>query len=139
LVDCLDLKEIASLIETGAYAKEARRIVRAVRLTMTLRRKLKASVLSAFLNFALSAGSEPFNRLISYLPKVIYWDFLVDRVILVFFIVDLISFGEWEWKNNEGFWLLDHLKGKNRIFHWLIIYAFEVFGLFLVLFVEIKC
>ncbi|KAJ6937175.1 26S proteasome non-ATPase regulatory subunit 3 [Populus alba x Populus x berolinensis] len=65
------LKEIASLIETGAYAKEARRIVRAVRLTMTLRRKLKASVLSAFLNFALSAGSEPFNRLISYLPKIV--------------------------------------------------------------------
>lgn len=66
------MKEIASLIETGAYAKETRRIQRAVRLTNTLRRKLKASVLYAFLNFALSAGSEPFNRLISYLPKVIY-------------------------------------------------------------------
>ncbi|KAJ6906425.1 26S proteasome non-ATPase regulatory subunit 3 [Populus alba x Populus x berolinensis] len=63
------LKEIASLIETGAYAKETRRIQRAVRLTNTLRRKLKASVLYAFLNFALSAGSESFNRLICYLPK----------------------------------------------------------------------
>ncbi|CAK7329466.1 unnamed protein product [Dovyalis caffra] len=63
------LKEIASLIETGAYAKESRRIVKAVRLTMTKRKKLKAPVLSAFLNFALSPGSEPFNRLISYLPK----------------------------------------------------------------------
>ncbi|KAF9676181.1 hypothetical protein SADUNF_Sadunf09G0111600 [Salix dunnii] len=63
------LKEIASLIETGAYAKESRRIQRAVRLTNTLRRKLKTPVLYAFLDFALSAGSEPFNRLISYLPK----------------------------------------------------------------------
>ncbi|KAF9684507.1 hypothetical protein SADUNF_Sadunf04G0125300 [Salix dunnii] len=74
------LKEIASLIEFGAYAKEARRIVRAVRLTMTLRRKLKASVLSAFLNFALSAGSEPFNRLISYLPKEDEQEMEVDSV-----------------------------------------------------------
>ncbi|KAJ4834543.1 hypothetical protein Tsubulata_013691 [Turnera subulata] len=63
------LKEIASLIETGAYAREMRRIVRAVRHTMTLRRKLKPSVLSPFLAFALSPGSEPFNRLNSYLPK----------------------------------------------------------------------
>uniref|UniRef100_A0A2P2LAS9 26S proteasome non-ATPase regulatory subunit 3 N-terminal TPR repeats domain-containing protein n=1 Tax=Rhizophora mucronata TaxID=61149 RepID=A0A2P2LAS9_RHIMU len=64
------LKEIAALIETGAYAREVRRIVRAVRLTMALRKKLKASVLSAFLNFALTPGSEPHNRLFSYLPKV---------------------------------------------------------------------
>ncbi|KAJ6403001.1 hypothetical protein OIU84_015001 [Salix udensis] len=77
------LKEIASLIEFGAYAKEARRIVRAVRLTMTLRRELKASVLSAFLNFALSAGSEPFNRLISYLPKEDEHEMEVDSVISV--------------------------------------------------------
>ncbi|KAF2302089.1 hypothetical protein GH714_032515 [Hevea brasiliensis] len=61
--------EIASLIETGACAREVRRIVRAVRLTMALRRKLKAQVLSAFLNFALTPGSEPHNRLASYLPK----------------------------------------------------------------------
>ncbi|KAG5247955.1 hypothetical protein OIU77_020844 [Salix suchowensis] len=77
------LKEIASLLEFGAYAKEARRIVRAVRLTMTLRRELKASVLSAFLNFALSAGSEPFNRLISYLPKEDEHEMEVDSVISV--------------------------------------------------------
>ncbi|KAK6240730.1 Proteasome component (PCI) domain - like 4 [Theobroma cacao] len=63
------LKEIASLIETGAYAREVRRILRAVRLTMALRRKLKASVLSAFLNFALTPGSEALPRLSSYLPK----------------------------------------------------------------------
>ncbi|OAY52295.1 probable 26S proteasome non-ATPase regulatory subunit 3 [Manihot esculenta] len=63
------LKEIASLIETGAYAREVRRIVRAVRLTMALRRKLKAQVLSAFLKFALTPGSEPYDRLASYVPK----------------------------------------------------------------------
>lgn len=65
-----DLKDIASLIETGAYAKEVRRIVRAVRLTIMLRRKLKAATLSGFLNFALAPGSEAHSKLSSYLPKV---------------------------------------------------------------------
>lgn len=66
----LDLKEIAALIETGAYSKEVRRISRAVRLTIALRRKLKAPVLSAFISFALVPGSEAHSRLSSYLPKV---------------------------------------------------------------------
>lgn len=68
---CSDLKEIASLIETGAYAREVRRILRVVRLTIALRRKLNAAVLAAFLNFALTPGSELHGRLFSYLPKVI--------------------------------------------------------------------
>ncbi|KAK8606156.1 hypothetical protein V6N13_102913 [Hibiscus sabdariffa] len=63
------LKEIASLVETAAYDREIRRILRAVRLTMALRRKLKSSVLSAFLSFALTPGSEAHTRLSSYLPK----------------------------------------------------------------------
>ncbi|KAI0500030.1 hypothetical protein KFK09_018238 [Dendrobium nobile] len=63
------LKDIAALIETGAYAKEVRRIVKSVRLTIMLRRKLKASILSAFLSFALSPGSEAHSKLFSYLPK----------------------------------------------------------------------
>lgn len=76
-----DLKEIASLIETGAYAREVRRIVRVVRLTMALRRKLNAQVLSAFLGFAVAPGSELHSRLSSYLPKVTlealwFWVFL---------------------------------------------------------------
>ncbi|XP_044490649.1 probable 26S proteasome non-ATPase regulatory subunit 3 [Mangifera indica] len=62
------LKEIASLIETGAHAREVRRILRAVRLTMALRRKLKAPVLSAFLNFVLTPGSDVHARLNSFLP-----------------------------------------------------------------------
>lgn len=66
-----DLKEIVSLIETGAYAREVRRIVRAIRLTMALRRKLKASVLSSFLNFSLPPGSDVHTRLSSFIPKVI--------------------------------------------------------------------
>uniref|UniRef100_A0A9I9DRY7 PCI domain-containing protein n=1 Tax=Cucumis melo TaxID=3656 RepID=A0A9I9DRY7_CUCME len=64
-----NLKEIVSLIETGAYAREVRRIVRAIRLTMALRRKLKASVLSQFLNLVLPTGSEVHTRLSSFLPK----------------------------------------------------------------------
>ncbi|KAL7206979.1 hypothetical protein ACSBR2_019637 [Camellia fascicularis] len=72
------LKEIASLIETGAYAREVRRIVRVVRLTIALRKKLKASVLSAFLNYALVSGSEVHSRLSSYLPKEDEQDMEVD-------------------------------------------------------------
>ena len=73
------LKEIASLIETGAYAREVRRIVRAIRLTLALRRKLKASVLHSFLNFALVPGSEAHSRLSSYLPKEDELDMEVDN------------------------------------------------------------
>ncbi|XP_077222843.1 26S proteasome non-ATPase regulatory subunit 3 homolog B-like isoform X2 [Tasmannia lanceolata] len=65
-----NLKEIASLIETGAYTKEVRRILCAIRLTIALRRNLKTSVISVFLNFALAPGSEAHSRLSSYLPKV---------------------------------------------------------------------
>lgn len=66
----LDLKDIAALIETGAYTREVRRIVRAIRWTIQLRKNLSASVLSAFLNFALVPGSEVHSRLSSYIPKV---------------------------------------------------------------------
>ncbi|MFS8016264.1 hypothetical protein Hanom_Chr15g01366491 [Helianthus anomalus] len=72
------LKEIAALIETGAYAREVRRILRAVRLTIALRRKLKASVISSFLGFALAPGSEAHQRLSSYLPKDDQNDMEVD-------------------------------------------------------------
>nr|XP_027123157.1 probable 26S proteasome non-ATPase regulatory subunit 3 [Coffea arabica] len=63
------LKEIASLIETGTYTREIRRIVRAVRLTIALRKKLTASVISAFMTYALTHGSEVHTRLSSYIPK----------------------------------------------------------------------
>ncbi|XP_042454158.1 probable 26S proteasome non-ATPase regulatory subunit 3 [Zingiber officinale] len=72
------LKEIAALIETGAQAKEVRRIVRAIRLTMMLRRKLKAPVVSAFLGHVLTAGSEAFAKLSSFLPKENENDMEVD-------------------------------------------------------------
>ncbi|KAK1437852.1 hypothetical protein QVD17_03652 [Tagetes erecta] len=72
------LKEIAGLIETGAYAREVRRILRAIRLTIALRRKLKASVISSFLSFALAPGSEAHSRLSSYLPKEDQNDMEVD-------------------------------------------------------------
>ncbi|XP_049415663.1 probable 26S proteasome non-ATPase regulatory subunit 3 [Solanum stenotomum] len=64
-----DLKEVASLIEDGAYTSEVQKIYRAMRLTMKLRSKLKASVLSAFLNYVLTSGSEVHTRLSSYLPQ----------------------------------------------------------------------
>ncbi|KAL0356567.1 UNVERIFIED_CONTAM: putative 26S proteasome non-ATPase regulatory subunit [Sesamum calycinum] len=72
------LKDIAALIETGAYTREVRRIVRAIRWTIQLRKKLKASVLSAFLNFVLVPGSDVHSRLSSYVPKEDEHDMEVD-------------------------------------------------------------
>ncbi|WVZ20933.1 hypothetical protein V8G54_008255 [Vigna mungo] len=63
------LREIASLIETGSYSKEVRRIARAVRLTIVLRRKLTSSIISAFLDHVLTPGSEAHTKLSAYLPK----------------------------------------------------------------------
>ncbi|PKI75152.1 hypothetical protein CRG98_004487, partial [Punica granatum] len=63
------LKEIALLIETGSYSKEVRRIARAVRLTIALRKKLTAPVISSFLDHSLGQGSEAYGRLSVYLPK----------------------------------------------------------------------
>ncbi|KAJ0967025.1 hypothetical protein J5N97_023942 [Dioscorea zingiberensis] len=72
------LKEIASLIESGAYLKEVRWILRAVRLTIMLRRKLRAPVVSAFLCFALTPGSDAHSKLSSYIPKEEEHDMEVD-------------------------------------------------------------
>ncbi|VAI20585.1 unnamed protein product [Triticum turgidum subsp. durum] len=63
------LKEIASVVEAGSLTKEVRRISRAVRLTVALRRRLAAPDVAAFLAFALPASSEAFTRLSPLLPK----------------------------------------------------------------------
>ncbi|KAL2318909.1 hypothetical protein Fmac_032785 [Flemingia macrophylla] len=63
------LKEITSIIETGSYTKEVRRIARAVRLTFALRRKLTASILSTFLDYVLAPSAEPRAKLSSFLPN----------------------------------------------------------------------
>jgi 26S proteasome regulatory subunit N3 len=65
-----DLKEIASVIEAGSLSKEVRRISRAVRLTVALRRRLAARDVSTFLAFALPASSEAYARLTALVPKV---------------------------------------------------------------------
>ncbi|KAG2254425.1 hypothetical protein Bca52824_084561 [Brassica carinata] len=72
------LKEIAALIDTGSYTKEVRRVARAVRLTVGLRQKLTASVVSSFLDFALGHGSEAHARLSSFVPKSDEHDMEVD-------------------------------------------------------------
>ncbi|KAG8364424.1 hypothetical protein BUALT_Bualt19G0127300 [Buddleja alternifolia] len=72
------LKDIAGLIETGAYMREVRRIVRAIRWTIQLRKNLNAPVLSAFLNFVLVPGSEVHSRLSSFIPKEDEHDMEVD-------------------------------------------------------------
>ncbi|XP_044958121.1 probable 26S proteasome non-ATPase regulatory subunit 3 [Hordeum vulgare subsp. vulgare] len=64
------LKEIAAVIEAGSLSKEVRRISRAVRRTVALRRRLAARDVSAFLAFALPASSDAYSRLTPLLPKV---------------------------------------------------------------------
>ncbi|CAH9056995.1 unnamed protein product [Cuscuta europaea] len=68
-----NLKEIGSLVEAGGYEGEVRKIARALRLTMGLRKKLNASVVSSFLNYALTtlAGSELHARLAAYLMPLL--------------------------------------------------------------------
>ncbi|KAE8796099.1 putative 26S proteasome non-ATPase regulatory subunit 3 [Hordeum vulgare] len=63
------LKEIAAVIEAGSLSKEVRRISRAVRRTVALRRRLAARDVSAFLAFALPASSDAYSRLTPLLPK----------------------------------------------------------------------
>ena len=58
------------MIEAGSLSKEVRRISRAVRLTIALRRRLAARDVSAFLAFALPASSEAYARLTALVPKV---------------------------------------------------------------------
>ncbi|XP_015575982.1 probable 26S proteasome non-ATPase regulatory subunit 3 isoform X2 [Ricinus communis] len=72
------LKEIASLIVTASYSKEVRPMFRAVRLTVGIRRKLTAPLLSAFIDFALLPASDVHNRLSAYLPKENEHDMEVD-------------------------------------------------------------
>ncbi|KAL6494851.1 hypothetical protein OROGR_031651 [Orobanche gracilis] len=72
------LKDIAGLIELGAYAREVRRIVRAIRWTIQMRKKLNATVVYAFLNFALVPGSEVHSRLSTYVPQEDEQDMEVD-------------------------------------------------------------
>ncbi|CAJ2675801.1 unnamed protein product [Trifolium pratense] len=64
-----NLKEIASIIETGSNSKEVRRISRALRSTMALRPKLTAPVLSSFIDHVLPPASDSHSRLSSYLPN----------------------------------------------------------------------
>ncbi|KAK1612407.1 hypothetical protein QYE76_023012 [Lolium multiflorum] len=63
------LKEIASVIEAGSLTKEVRRISRAVRLTVALRRRLAPRDVAAFLAFALPSSSDAFAHLSPVLPK----------------------------------------------------------------------
>lgn len=58
------------MIEAGSLSKEVRRISRAFRLTVALRRRLAARDVSAFLAFALPASSEAYGRLTALVPKV---------------------------------------------------------------------
>ncbi|KAL5682292.1 hypothetical protein ACJX0J_008677, partial [Zea mays] len=74
------LKEIASVIEAGSLSKEVRRISRAFRLTVALRRRLAARDVSAFLAFALPASSEAYGRLIALVPKEDDTEMDVDAV-----------------------------------------------------------
>eukprot|EP01018_Ginkgo_biloba_P018587 Gb_36615 [translate_table: standard] len=63
------LKSVAALIEKGVVTKEVRLMIRAIRHAMTLRRKIKASIVLAFLKHLLPPGSEAGSRLLPYFAK----------------------------------------------------------------------
>lgn len=66
------------MIEAGSLSKEVRRISRAFRLTIALRRRLAARDVAAFLAFALPPSSEAFARLAALVPKVLLlWDWIL--------------------------------------------------------------
>lgn len=64
------LEKVASVIEKGVASKEVRLMVRAMRLTVAVRRKLKSSALVSFLKQILPPSSEPLARLLPYVSKV---------------------------------------------------------------------
>lgn len=100
-----DLKEIVALIETGAYAKEIRRIVRAVRLTIVLRKKLTSRVISAFLGYALVPGSEVHSRLSSYLSKVTIFNLSLNFLSrLIYYIIAWLYFWRMLWLDDWLNW-----------------------------------
>lgn len=59
------------MIEAGSLSKEVRRISRAFRLTIAVRRRLAARDVAAFLSFALPPSSDAFARLSALVPKVL--------------------------------------------------------------------
>lgn len=63
------LKSIASLVERGVATKELRLIGRALRHLISLRRRLKRSVLVSFLKHVLPSGSDTLSRLLPYVTK----------------------------------------------------------------------
>ncbi|PHT97854.1 putative 26S proteasome non-ATPase regulatory subunit 3 [Capsicum chinense] len=74
------LKEIASLIETGAYAREVRRISRAVRLTMVLRKKLKEDEHDMEVDTASSGTPTPVKH---PLPEIEIYCYLLVLIFLI--------------------------------------------------------
>nr|ABR16257.1 unknown [Picea sitchensis] len=72
------LKNVSALIEKGVVTKEVRLMIRAIRHIMTLRRKIKASHVLAFLKQLLPPGSEVASRLLLYFPKEDEKDMEVD-------------------------------------------------------------
>jgi 26S proteasome regulatory subunit N3 len=66
----IHLKAAIALIEKGVAKKEMRLMARAIRQMLAVRRRLKASTVSSFLNYALPSGSEALSRLLGFVAKV---------------------------------------------------------------------
>lgn len=72
------LKSVATLVERGVTEKELRLIGRALRLMMSLRRRIRGSTLAAFLKLVLPPASEPLSCLLPYFSKDVEKDMEVD-------------------------------------------------------------
>ncbi|GLJ22636.1 hypothetical protein SUGI_0426030 [Cryptomeria japonica] len=72
------LKNVAALIEKGVVTKEVRLMIRGIRHVITLRRRIRATHLVAFLTHLLPAASDVSSRLLPYFPKEEEKDMEVD-------------------------------------------------------------
>ncbi|GLJ18640.1 hypothetical protein SUGI_0332260 [Cryptomeria japonica] len=63
------LKNMATLREKGVVTKEVRLMIRGIRHVMTLRRRIRATPLDAFVTQLLPAVSDISSRLLPYFPK----------------------------------------------------------------------
>eukprot|EP00252_Welwitschia_mirabilis_P008520 TRINITY_DN2041_c0_g1_i1.p1 TRINITY_DN2041_c0_g1~~TRINITY_DN2041_c0_g1_i1.p1 ORF type:complete len:492 (+),score=97.61 TRINITY_DN2041_c0_g1_i1:203-1678(+) len=77
----MHLKNVGALIEKGVVTKEVRLMIRAIRHMMTLRKKLKAPYILAFLKQILPPGSEVSANLFPYFGKEDEKDMEIDSPI----------------------------------------------------------
>ena len=74
-----ELQSARGLVERAVVTKESRIMARAVRLLLSLRKKLRGSILTTFVKQNLPADSDVQIRLLGYLSKVTHNDCHLEK------------------------------------------------------------